>query len=118
MNNVQLSITMIHKSHNPLGLVQFMIGVFDNVCFYIIPATARRLQDNNDKMVSILRTGAATNKPLVDDDVTHIICNNTDFAVAKKSVNDSAFCCFVTPKWVFISQSLHYCLPVVGYSIQ
>ena len=45
--------------------------------------------------------------------VTHIICNSSDFAVAKKSVSDSAFCCFVTPKWVFISQSLHYSLPVV-----
>ena len=95
-----------------------MIGVFDNVCFYVIPATARRLQDNNDKMVSLLRTGAATLKPFVDDDVTHVICNNTEFSVARKSVNDSAFCYFVTPKWVFISQLLHYSLPVVSFNIK
>ena len=103
---------------NVFALSQSMIGVFDNVCFYVIPATARRLQDNNDKMISILRTGAATAKPFVDDDVTHIICNNTEFSVAKKSVNDSAFCYFVTPKWVFISQLLHYSLPVVFFHIQ
>lgn len=90
-----------------------MIGVFENVSFYIIPATARRLQANNDKMISLLRTGAASSKSYLDDDVTHVICDNTDYSIAKKSVNDSAFCCFVTPKWVFISQSLHYCLPVV-----
>ena len=90
-----------------------MIGVFDNVCFYIIPATGRRLKENKDKMISILRTGAASYKSVIDDDITNIICNSSDFAVAKKSVSDSAFCCFVTPKWVFISQSLHYSLPVV-----
>lgn len=90
-----------------------MIGVFDNVCFYVIPATARRLKDNNDKMVSILRTGAATHKPFIDDDLTHVICENTEYSVARKTISDSAFCCFVTPKWVFISQLLHYSLPVV-----
>lgn len=90
-----------------------MIGVFDNVHFYVIPSTGRRLQENNERMISFLKNGAAIHKPMVDDDVTHVICDNSDFRIAKKSVNDSAFCCYVTPKWVFISQLLKYCLPVV-----
>ena len=90
------------------------IGVFDGVHFFIIPATATRLKENNEKMISLLKTGAAVALPKIDDDVTHVICNSTDFFFFFKSVSDSAFCSFVTPKWVFISYSLHYCLPVVG----
>lgn len=91
-----------------------MIGVFDSVIFYIAPPTSRRIGDNSEKMASMLRTGNAVYKSIIDDDVTHIICDALDFGVTQKSVSDSVFCSFVTPKWVFISNSLHYSLPVVG----
>ncbi|KNB42549.1 hypothetical protein JH06_3800 [Blastocystis sp. subtype 4] len=91
-----------------------MIGVFDSVIFYIAPPTARRIGDNSEKMASMLRTGNAVYKSIIDDDVTHVICDSSDFGVTRKLVSDSVFCSFVTPKWVFISNSLHYSLPVVS----
>ncbi len=98
----------------PLLISSLMIGVFDSVIFYIAPPTARRIGDNSEKMASMLRTGNAVYKSIIDDDVTHVICDSSDFGVTRKLVSDSVFCSFVTPKWVFISNSLHYSLPVVS----
>ena len=100
----------------PLLISSLMIGVFDSVIFYIAPPTARRIGDNSEKMASMLRTGNAVYKSIIDDDVTHVICDSSDFGVTRKLVSDSVFCSFVTPKWVFISNSLHYSLPVVSLS--
>ena len=91
-----------------------LLGVFDGVLFYVHQETARRLRENYERMISMLRSGAAIHKSIIDDDVTHVICNSVDFNIARKSVDDSVFCSFVTPKWVFISHSLRYRLPVVG----
>lgn len=90
-----------------------MIEPFSGVKFYIIPSTASRLKENNQRMISILRTGMALQETTINDNVTHVICNSSDFVLAQKTTSDSVFCCYVTPKWVFISQSLRYCLPVV-----
>lgn len=109
-----VSICFFYPKLFPLFSMISPIGVFDGVHFFVIPMTATRLKENNEKMISLLKTGAATALSKIDDDVTHVICNSADFSIAQKSVSDSAFCSFVTPKWVFISYSLHYCLPVVG----
>ena len=90
-----------------------MIGVFDGVIFYIVPSTARRLGPDKDTLISLLETGNAVHKTALDNDVTHVICDPCDFDEKQHSVSDSAFCSFVTPKWVFISNTLHYSLPVV-----
>lgn len=90
-----------------------MIEPFSGVKFYIIPSAASRLKENNQRMISILRTGMALQETTINDNVTHVICNSSDFVLAQKTTSDSVFCCYVTPKWVFISQSLRYCLPVV-----
>ena len=103
------------NAHSEIATIIFasMIEPFSGVKFYIIPSTASRLKENNAKMVSILRIGMALQETTINDNVTHVICNPSDFALAQKTTSDSVFCCYVTPKWVFISQSLHYCLPVV-----
>lgn len=93
-----------------------MIGVFDGVIFYIVPSTARRLGPDKNKLITLLETGNAVQKPAIDNDVTHVICDSCDYDEVQQSVSDTAFCSFVTPKWVFISNTLHYSLPVVCLS--
>ena len=92
------------------------MSTFENICFYIAPATLEQTNANKDNMISILRSGNGVYKSVVDKDVTHIICDKDDFLSAQQEVDDSMFCSFVTPKWVFISNALHYNLPVVGIS--
>ena len=92
------------------------MSIFENISFYIAPATSEQTNANKDNMVSILRHGNGVYKSVIDKDVTHIICNQDDFPSAQQKVDDSMFCSFVTPKWVFISNALHYNLPVVCIS--
>lgn len=90
-----------------------MSGVFDGIRFYIIPETAQRLKDTNKTMVSLLTQGSAVESSALSDDVTHVICTSADFKEIYQKARDSSFSCFVTPKWVFISQSVQYCVPFV-----
>lgn len=92
------------------------MSAFDNIYFYIAPATSQQTAANQDKMISILRGGNGVYKSVLDQNVTHVICDAEDYDRVQRSVDDSVFCSFVTPKWVFISNSLHYRLPVVGFS--
>ena len=92
------------------------MSTFENIYFYIAPATLEQTNANKDNMISILRSGNGVYKSVVDKDVTHIICDQDDFLSAQQEVDESMFCSFVTPKWVFISNALHYNLPVVGIS--
>ena len=92
------------------------MSAFDNIYFYIAPTTSQQTAANQDKMISILRGGNGVYKSVLDQDVTHVICDAEDYDKVQRSVDDSVFCSFVTPKWVFISNSLHYRLPVVGFS--
>lgn len=94
-----------------------MNGVFDGVRFYVIPETAQRLKDTYDTMISLLESGKGEFLSDFREEVSHVICNSSDYHLIQQKVKDSSFSCFVTPKWVFISHSLHYCIPVVIYCL-
>ena len=92
-----------------------MSGIFDGVHFYVIPETAQRLQKNNEAMISLLKNGKGTEIREFGHNVSHAICTSADYNVIKQKAKDSSFSCFVTPKWVFISQSLQYTVSYVRF---
>lgn len=90
-----------------------MSGVFDGINFYIVPETARRLKDTNEMMVSLLTKGSGSEMTEFNDSVSFTICTSADYQYLKQKAKDSSFSCYVTPKWVFISQSVQHCVPFV-----
>lgn len=87
--------------------------VFEGVLFYITPNASSSLESNGESVVSILNSGNGKETKRITNNTTHIICDQTDFPRLHELVSDDAFCYYVIPKWVLISQSLHYRLPTV-----
>lgn len=87
--------------------------IFDGVRFYIEPDSDQVSEESRNQMLSLLSRGSGKQIKQFGNDVTHVICTNKDFEKIKKTIRDSSFCCFVTPKWVFISQTVHYGVPCV-----
>lgn len=89
--------------------------MFEGVLFYIAPNASSSLEPNGESVVSILTSGNGKETKRITNDTTHIICNQLDFSRLRELVSDDAFCYYVIPKWVLISQSLHYRLPTVRF---
>lgn len=89
--------------------------LFSGVYFAVSPETAARLSATNAKMVQLLKSGGAEERDIESSELTHIICNTVDHDVIQTVLANAAFCRTVIPKWVFISQSMHYQLPLVVF---
>ena len=87
--------------------------VFSGVYFAVSGKTAARLCTTNTKMVQLLKSGGAEERDIDSSELTHIICNTVDHDAIQTALANAAFCRTVIPKWVFISQSIHYQLPLV-----
>ena len=92
--------------------------LFSGVYFAVSDETAARLSTTNTKMVQLLKSGGAEERNLESADLTHIICNTVDHSTIQRVLTNAAFCRTVIPKWVFISQSMHYQLPIVGVTLK
>ena len=91
-----------------------MQSVFEGVNFAILPDTYQHMGENGEMMRSMLNSGGGKECPIDNCELTHVICSSADYPSNCRIVPDSAFCEFVIPKWVFISQSLHYPLSFVS----
>ncbi|KAK8826007.1 hypothetical protein WA556_003738, partial [Blastocystis sp. ATCC 50177/Nand II] len=92
-----------------------MRSVFEGVNFAILPDTYQHMGEDGEKMLSLLNSGGGKECPIDSCELTHVICFSADYHPNSKRVSDSAFCEFVIPKWVLISQSLHYPLSFRSY---
>ena len=89
--------------------------VFKGIFYYTSPNTSHQLLEHYKTMISLLNSGKGTEMKAITKDTTHIICDTTEYGSIREQFAPDGFCCCVIPKWVFISQSLHYCLPTVGF---
>lgn len=87
--------------------------VFKGVLFYVTPNASSSLGPSGESVVSILIDGNGKETKRITNNTTHVICDQTDYAKLCELVSDDAFCYYVIPQWVLISQSLHYRLPTV-----
>ena len=90
-----------------------MRSVFEGVNFAILPDTYQHMGEDGERMLSMLNSGGGKECPIDSCELTHVICFSADYHPNSKRVSVSAFCEFVIPKWVLISQSLHYPLSFV-----
>lgn len=94
--------------------MSFGTDVFKGIFYYVSPSTSLQLLENNETMISLLNSEKGTEMQEITKDTTHIICNATDYDGIRRWFDSDGFYCCVIPKWVFISQSLHYRLPTVN----
>ena len=89
--------------------------MFKGVLFYLSPNTASSLEENRESVIRILMNGHGKETKQITNNTSHIICDQVDYSNLRDLVSDDAFCYYVIPKWVLISQSLHYRLPTVCF---
>ena len=89
--------------------------VFKDIFYYISPSISCLSLEHYETMISLLNSGKGTEMKTVTKDTTHIICDTSEYERIKELFTPEGFCCCVIPKWVFISQSLNYCLPTVDF---
>ena len=91
-----------------------MSRIFDGVKFYVVPETAHQLQEQYEYLVNLLEIGSAEQMMELTDEVTHIICNSSDYYLIEKKEKDLSFFRIITPKWVFVSNTIQRSMSCVG----
>ena len=91
-----------------------MSRIFDGVKFYVVPETAHQLQEQYEYLVNLLEIGSAEQMMELTDEVTHIICSSSDYYLIEKKEKDLSFFRIITPKWVFVSNTIQRSMSCVG----
>ena len=87
--------------------------VFKGIFYYTSPSISHQSPKKYETMNVYLNSGKATKMKAITRDTTHILCDTNEYERIHEKLAPDGFCCCVIPEWVFISQSLHYCLPTV-----